>query len=59
MIVAFREPDLTIRTVMKAEDPDEILDLFEGVVFSMFQDVEPDEIFKRIERAAKNSAANG
>ena len=59
MIVSFREPDLTIRTVMKAEDPDEILDLFEGVVFSMFKEFEPDEIFKRIERAAKHSAANG
>lgn len=59
MIVSYREPDLTIRTVMKAEDPDEILDLFEGIVFSMFKDFEPDEIFERIERAAKNSAANG
>ncbi len=59
MIVAYREADLTIRTVMKAEDPDEIMDLFEGIVFSMFQDFAPDEIFKRIERAAKHSAANG
>lgn len=59
MIVSFREPDLTIRTVMNAEDPDEILDLFEGIVYSMFQDFAPDEIFKRIERAAKHSAANG
>lgn len=59
MIVAFREPDLTIRTVMKAEDPDEILDLFEGIVFSIFKEFGPDEVFKRIERAAKHSAANG
>ena len=59
MIVAFREPDLTIRTVMKAEDPDEILDLFEDIVFSIFKEFGPDEVFKRIERAAKHSAANG
>lgn len=44
---------------MKAEDPDEILDLFEGIVYSMFQDFRSDEIFERIERAAKKSAANG
>lgn len=59
MIVSYREADLTIRTVMKAEDPDEILDLFEGIVFSMFEDFEPNDIFERIERAAKHSAANG
>ena len=59
MIVAYREADLTIRTVMKAEDMDEILDLFEGIVFSMFKDFDSDELFKRIERAAKKSAANG
>lgn len=59
MIVAYREADLNIRTVMKAEDPDEILDLFEGIVFSMFKDFDPDTVFKRIERAAKHSAANG
>lgn len=59
MIVSYREADLTIRTVMKAEDPDEILDLFEGIVFSMFKDFGPDEVFERIEIAAKKSAANG
>lgn len=59
MIVSFREPDLTIRTVMKAEDPDEILDLFEGIVFSMFNDFDSEELFNRIERAAMKSAANG
>ena len=59
MIVAYREADLTIRTVMQAEDMDEILDLFEGIVFSMFQQFDSDELFNRIERAAKKSAANG
>ena len=59
MIVSYREADLTIRTVMKAEDPDEILDLFEGIVYSMFQHFGSDDIFERIEIAAKKSAANG
>ena len=56
MIVAYREADLTIRTVMKAEDPDEILDLFEAIVYGIFKEFESDEIFERIERAAKHAA---
>ncbi len=55
MIVSYREADLTVRTVMKAEDPDEILDLFEGIVFSMFKDFDPDDIYDRIARAAKHA----
>lgn len=55
MIVAFREPDLTIRTVMKAEDSDEILDHFEAIAFSMFKDFDPDDIYDRIARAAMHA----
>lgn len=59
MIVAYREADLNILTVMKAEDPDEILDLFEGIVYSMFKVFDPDDVYDRIATGAKQSAANG
>lgn len=56
MIVSYREADLTLRTVMRAEDPDELLDLFEAIVYAMFKDFDHKEVFKRIERAAKSAA---